>query len=64
MKNILKTSFLLTYYSAVSKANLLAKAVGASVGLQNATYDIKERTLSTACACSAYDDYSKPGTHI
>lgn len=56
IKNKLSTDAII---SCRQQANLLAKAAGAKVvGLQNATYDIKEKDfVYTACACSAYDDY-------
>ena len=56
IKNKLSTDAIIT---CRQQANLLARAAGAKVvGLQNATYDIKEKDfVYTACACSAYDDY-------
>ena len=56
IKNKLSTDAII---SCRQQASLLAKAAGAKVvGLQNATYDIKEKDfVYTACACSAYDDY-------
>ena len=56
IKNKLSTDAIIT---CRQQANLLAKAANAKVvGLQNATYDIKEKDfVYTACACSAYDDF-------
>lgn len=56
IKNKLSTDAIIT---CRQQANLLAKAADAKVvGLQNATYDIKEKDfVYTACACSAYDDF-------